>query len=109
MNNEAREKKSLKQMIRNLKMAYQKAKKTDTAWDELYYAAVSLFKDLQQIERHLLGDEEEFTRNLDRMIHIYQEAKERSTASKFKGMKDKTIEDHLTKYGAVLEKLAKDY
>jgi len=65
-------------------MDYKVAKKSNTGWDEVHNEAKSFFKDLQAMERNHLGNDKEFLRNLDAMIEIYQEARERAAAAKFR-------------------------
>jgi len=79
----SKEVQSLKHMIRELQVAYKQAKKKDSGWDDIYYAALSLFRELQQLERDALAHEKEFTRNIDSLVEIYMEARERAVASKF--------------------------
>lgn len=86
--NEVKEAQSLHYIIRKLKMDYKNAQKTNQGWEELHKSATSFFRELQTIERDLLGHDKEFLRNLDKMIDIYQQARERSTALKFDHLKD---------------------
>ncbi len=80
----------VKYNIRKLKMAYKEALKTDKNWNYVYNSAVAFFKELQSMERSLLGNDKEFLRDLDKMIEIYQKARECVTALKFRTL---TLED----------------
>ena len=80
---------TVKYNIRKLKMAYKKALRTNKDWDYVYNTAGAFFKELMTMERHLLGNDKEFLRNLDKMITIYQEARERAEQEKFDGRNNK--------------------
>ncbi|HEC66333.1 MAG TPA: hypothetical protein ENI23_13680 [bacterium] len=69
-------------------MDYKEAKRTDKGWEDVHNEAASFFKELQTMERGHLGNDKEFLRNLDKMIEIYQEARERVAALKFNTIED---------------------
>jgi len=79
---------SIHYIIRKLEMDYKEAKKNNKGWKEVYAEASSFFKQLQTMERSFLGNDKEFLRNLDKMIDIYQESRERSAALKFEPIED---------------------
>ena len=89
-------------------MDYKAAKKNNKGWEGVHDEAKSFFRELQTMERSHLANDKEFLHNLDKMIDIYQEARERSTALKFEPIEDKRIHKHMDKYEPVLKKLAKD-